>query len=176
MGDLLGLFIAIISSRVRFEATNLGKVAAAPVYFSFLELLEETCTLQPIIKITLCWCCHRVTLINNKYKPASLVCSSSQSGSCARVMLAAARLFSRAACFSQPPFHVCTLVMIINRNIKASGAILVCDNPHTLVSTTLTCRCHGNTAYVIMSPHPADMESRCMSTPAYSGYVTCWLL
>lgn len=25
--------------------------------------------------------------------------------------------------------------MIINRNIKASGAILVCDNPHTLVST-----------------------------------------
>lgn len=66
--------------------------------------------------------------------------------------------------------------MIINRNIKASGAILVCDNPHTLVSTTLTCRYHGNTSYVIMSPHPADIEPRHMSTPAYSGNVTCWLL
>lgn len=32
VGDLLGLFIAIISSRVRFEATNLGKVAAPPVF------------------------------------------------------------------------------------------------------------------------------------------------
>lgn len=80
-------------------------------------------------------------------------------------------------CFSLPPFHVyAAAVMIINRNIKASGAILVCDNPHTLVSTTLTCRCHGNAVYVIMSPHSADIESHCMSSPAYSGNVTCWLL
>lgn len=68
--------------------------------------------------------------------------------------------------------------LIINRNIKASGAILVCDNPpHPRVSTTtLTCRCHGNTGYVIMPPHPADIEPRRVSTAAHSGTVTCWLL
>ena len=92
------------------------------------------------------------------------------------VRLTGAHLFCHVACFSLPPFHVYAAVMIINRNIKASGAILVCDNPHTLVSTTLTCRCHGNAGDVIMSPHPADIESHCMSSPAYSGNVTCWLL
>lgn len=89
------------------------------------------------------------------------------------VKLAGARLFCHVACFSLPPFHVYAAAVIINRNIKASGAILVCDNPHTLVSTTLTCCCHGNAGYVITSPHPADIESHCMSTPAYSGNVTC---
>lgn len=89
------------------------------------------------------------------------------------VKLTGAHLFCHVACLSLPPFHVYAAVMIINRNIKASGAILVCDNPHTLVSTTLTCRYHGNPGYVIMSPHPADIVSRCMSTPAYSGNVTC---
>lgn len=68
------------------------------------------------------------------------------------VKLTGAHLFCHVACFSLPPFHVYAAVMIINRNIKASGAILVCDNPHTLVSTTLTCRCHGNAFDVIMSP------------------------
>lgn len=92
------------------------------------------------------------------------------------VRFTGAHLFCHVACFSLPPFHVYAAVMIINRNIKASGAILVCDNPHTLVSTTLTCCCHGNTGDVIMSSHPADIESHCMSSPAYSGNVTCWLL
>lgn len=105
-------------------------------------------------------------------------CGSYQLGSSAllltdAVKLSGAHLFCHVACFSLPPFHVYAAVMIINRNIKASGAILVCDNPHTLVSTTLTCRCHGNTSDVIMSPHSADIESRCMSSPAYSGYETC---
>lgn len=92
------------------------------------------------------------------------------------VKLAGVHLFCRVACFSLPPFHVYAAVMIINRNIKASGAILVCDKPHTLVSTTVTCRCHGNAGDVIMSPHSAVIESHCMSSSAYIGNVTCWLL
>lgn len=92
------------------------------------------------------------------------------------VKLTGVHLFCRVACFSLPPFHVYAAVMIINRNIKASGAILVCDKPHTLVSTTVTCRCHGNAGDVIMSPHSAVIESHCMSSSAYIGNVTCWLL
>lgn len=117
----------------------------------------------------------------NLPREAASVYSSHQLGSSAllftdAVKLTGAHLFCHVACFSLPPFHVYAAVMIINRNIKASGAILVCDNPHTLVSTTLTCRCHGNAGDVIISPHPADIESHCMSSPAYGGNVTCWLL
>lgn len=115
---------------------------------------------------------------SNLPREAALVYSSIQLRSSAllftdSVKLTGAHLSCHVACFSLPPFHVYAAVMIINRNIKASGAILVCDNPHTLVSTTLTCRYHGNAGYVIMPAHPADIESHCMSTPAYSGNVTC---
>lgn len=49
--------------------------------------------------------------------------------------------------------------LIINSNIKASGAILDYDKPHTQ-STTQT-GCHGNASDIKITPLPADIELRC---------------
>lgn len=53
--------------------------------------------------------------------------------------------------------------LIINSNIKASGAILDYDKTHTQ-STTQT-GCHGNAGDIIMTPLPADIELRCVVSP-----------
>lgn len=53
--------------------------------------------------------------------------------------------------------------LIINSNIKASGAILAYDKTHTQ-STTQT-GCHGNAGDIIMTPLPADIELRCVVSP-----------
>ncbi len=49
--------------------------------------------------------------------------------------------------------------LIINSNIKASGAILDYDKTHTQ-STTQT-GCHGNAGDIKITPLPADIELRC---------------
>ena len=183
----MSVLIAVIFSRVTFGGTNTGNVAAPPVLWNCEKKLACYKFYVPIHKAVCCVGAEYIHVSKNKMpikrhsnlpREAALVYSSIQLRSSAllftdSVKLTGAHLSCHVACFSLPPFHVYAAVMIINRNIKASGAILVCDNPHTLVSTTLTCRYHGNASYVIMPAHPADIESHCMSTPAYSGNVTC---
>lgn len=67
---------------------------------------------------------RRISLQERSIKSSALLFTDA-------VRLTGAHLFCHVACFSLPPFHVYAAAMIINRNIKASGAILVCDNPHT---------------------------------------------
>lgn len=53
--------------------------------------------------------------------------------------------------------------LIINSNIKASGAILDYDKTHTQFTTQTGC--HGNAGDIIMTPLPADIELRCVVSP-----------
>lgn len=180
-GDLLSAFIALIFSRVTFKRTNTGNVPTPPVLrrherkVTRFTLYVHINNLVLVLPCTDPHECYKMPIKGSLNLPiaAASVYSSHQWRSSALAFTDAYwRPFCHVVCFSLPPFHVYAAVMIINRNIKASGAILVCNNPHTLVSTTLTCRCHGNAGDVITSPHPADIESRCMSSPAYSDMLT----